>query len=1225
MSKKGQDNQRGITFQNKVALLYMLDNYKYHNFLKIKLEGDQFEDFTLFFRDIDNKSSFFCEFEVKNWKTPLTLNNVRDIIKKELKKNMWHNVEKGSFFIVASSFSKECKEQIKSFKKNNYLFGSYKDFYSIKDIYKQMYGSHPILDWSKEEILFFNKRVNLKELDEESVDKRIQERFHYEQSFFYTKENAQNIISRLFKKITEKSSVGGELTKQWIEKIITEFCNVETKKSESYDLNKDLGQVIQNIEQKLQSEDTFAELNADKYITPISKRERAVFDIVNELKTKKFQFKKIKWFFDKILIKDRYMLHSLDLLKQYAKKEDLDSEDKDNILQFIFKLYEYESRSSSVYQHSFDHFYRDSIFKILSKLSETNTSDDFKQKIQEFLNKVLPDWETTHQNHIEYEYYRFRDVPKIIKNILGCTKEGIKLVFKKYDFTRTRDQQDRIHYNYIEKFINQDFENNFPVVVKGLVDQFTSLYKSYGFDDYDGSELSGGGYFGSGGRHYLQAVQWESLLSNCVTSFYNQKKNWACLKTIINTPCSKENPVFVKRSFIPVLLQQLQSTSEKNPEENKFYKALESILEIKKGLPTTEDVVIDEIYRKYLHKTDINWPGGLKDLPLLDVEQDNLKKTNIKIPSSYLNLIIKKILYKYSKSGISYNILMIQLIMRLIESGELQFKEDLKRILLNKDFQKSHIYEQTLRILSGKTTNQNIKEFFNEIKNQIDISQNKSLMYENIAIPSSPPIASKPPVTSKPPAIEKLFKSSSKKDLDNLADILHMAFLKNNSDFIKKVLTFMDGDLEGFYQRAKVSEYLMQVIAQMAPWASSFLQNEKLAEKIMNMCINDIDLCGESKILHEEIIKKEASLGITTMRAHLCCSINSYVSRYCREQDKESLKKLEQAFLWIKILIDLDGSLAKKIPGFPSPNYYLRYFAIMPLLNLSYYRTRKNLNKYKPGLGDEVKNFAFAILEQTEQEIEINKYHPVNLLNQIGRLFNVIRDLDEREAKKVLYFIRKFNIAEEDHLFIYYAVFREKDPLFKGIDFKTDWFKEELKKICKGKTNSLKGAISFTIYKRIENQNKETNKPEPDFNVFEKVKDYWVLLFKDINKNIRFSLIRALAIVLDRDKSYYDKYNKYFFILIKKTLESIKESEDSDFLHWKEVLQAVSKHAPDDLTKILFLFLDKGNKGTGWIPFHYEVINSLIPEIKKQRNKITKDKVSRVVTELKKYNICNLT
>ena len=109
------------------------------------------------------------------------------------------------------------------------------------------------------------------------------------------------------------------------------------------------------------------------------------------------------------------------------------------------------------------------------------------------------------------------------------------------------------------------------------------------------------------------------------------------------------------------------------------------------------------------------------------------------------------------------------------------------------------------------------------------------------------------------------------------------------------------------------------------------------------------------------------------------------------------------------------------------------------------------------------------------------------------------------------------------------------------------------------------------------------------------------------------------------DKSYYDKYKKYFFILIKKTLESIKESEDSDFLDWEEVLQAVSKHAPNDLINILFLFLDKGNKVTGWIPFHYEVINSLIPEIKKQKNKITKDKISRAVTELNKYNICDLT
>ena len=1177
MSKKGQDNQRGISFQNKIALLYMLDNYKYSNFLKIKLEGTGFEDFTLFFSNINNNTSFFYEFEVKSRQKPLKLTDIRHIIKKEVEKGVGRYSDEGSFYIVAPSFNEECKKQIKTFKDNIWFSEtSYKDFDSIKKTYEKWYGEHPILQWSKEEILFIKQKTEIVELSEKSTYQQIQERFYYEQPFFYTKDNAQNIIARLFKKVTEASSAGGELTKQKIEKIITEFCTSETDKSESYSLEKDLGSVVQDIEKKLETEDEFAKLNDSKYITPISKRERAVFYIADKLKEKTFKFKKIKWFFDKLLIKDRYMLHSLALLKQYATKENLDQEDKTSILCFINKIYDYESNSSSFYKHRFDNFYKNDIFTVLLNLSKSDISDDFKIIANGFLNKVLPDWEKIKQERIDY--YTYKDVPKIIKNVLGYTKEGIELAFKKYNFTGSRDHQGHIYNNYIEEFINKDFKTHFPIVVKDLIDQFATLYKSYGYDDYSGYELSGGGYFGSGGRYNLQYFKWELLLSNCIIRFYDKTKDWEFLKSIIDSSIDKKNPVFVKRSFISFLLRQLHGASEKQPKENKFYKALESILDIKDGLPRTEDVVIDMLY----------------------------KRSGENIPDVYLNLIIRKILYKYSKTGISYNILLIQFLMQFIENGKLQFKEDLKRILLDKGFKSSHVYKQALDILTRKIKNPLIKEFFTEIKDKLDISQNISLLYEDL------------------PAVEKLLNSSSKKDLDILAGRVEKDIWSNNHDFIKKILKLMEDDFEGFYKRSKVSERLMQIIARMPSYATAenILNNEKLAEEIIDMCVkNDTNLCGESKTLHEWVaIKGEESLGITTMRAHLCFSIDSYVTYYCQKTDKEALKKMEKAFSWIKILIDLDGSLANKIPDFPKPNYYLRYFALIPLTNLSYYSTRKNLNEYKPGLGDKIKDFAFEILEQTEREIETHKYNPTGLLDRIGMLFDIIRDLSEEEAKKVVYFIRKFNISEVAHLFIYYAIFREQDRLFAGMDFKSKWFKKELQDICKSQADKLKREISFIIYKSIENTNEETKKIKPNFDLFDKVKDYWMLLFQNINKDMQFSLIRTLAFVLDRDKSYYNKYKKYLFKLIEKTLENTEES-DGYFLDWDETLQAVSKHNPDDLIEILSLFWKKGNSITGWFPFYYEVTNRLIPEIKKQRDKISKYKIEKSKKELKKYNI----
>ena len=78
-------------------------------------------------------------------------------------------------------------------------------------------------------------------------------------------------------------------------------------------------------------------------------------------------------------------------------------------------------------------------------------------------------------------------------------------------------------------------------------------------------------------------------------------------------------------------------------------------------------------------------------------------------------------------------------------------------------------------------------------------------------------------------------------------------------------------------------------------------------------------------------------------------------------------------------------------------------------------------------------------------------------------------------------------------------------------------------------------------------------------------------------------------------------------------------SENPVFL--REVLPAISKHKLDDLIEVLVLFLKKGDNITGRIPFYYEVVNDLVPEIKTQESKIDQKKIKKIREELQKYNI----
>ena len=380
-------------------------------------------------------------------------------------------------------------------------------------------------------------------------------------------------------------------------------------------------------------------------------------------------------------------MQGFNLLKKYINKGDFDQEDKASVLKFINTLYEYGLNSSPVYKHHFELFVREDIFEIVLNLSKTNTSNDLKRQIRALLDKIIPDWNKAGQEHTESGYYYiYKDFPKAIKNIFGYSIDGINFIFKKYSFARRKNYDNQNLYNYIEEFINNDFEKNFHTIVKQLVNQFTMLYSNSNI--YTGYELSGGIYSGSNNCYDLDTFQWESILSRCIEQHYNIKNSSEFLKSMVYSKVNKDNPIFIKRSCIPLLLKKLQNASEKNPRENEYYKYLKSILSIKGGIPSTEDVVIHELYSKYSQ-----------------------------IPDIYLNQIIEQILYKYSDKGVSGNILVIQFIVYLIEVEKLQFKEDLKRILSDKKLSSHHVYTDILKILESKLHNQNIKEFFNEIKN----------------------------------------------------------------------------------------------------------------------------------------------------------------------------------------------------------------------------------------------------------------------------------------------------------------------------------------------------------------------------------------------------------------------------------------------------------------------------------------------------------------------------
>lgn len=1159
MSRKGQDNQRGVTFQNKVALLYMLRYLKYSNFLSIQFEGDDFSDFTLFFRDEDKGVNFFHEFEVKCRSNPISTSYVKQIVTGRLQKGIEQYSAEDKFYIVAPMFTQKCKDEIKEF----LLFYSmgYKDFKSQQLLDRSLFGDSSSVKWKEEEFAFLS-HVKLEEIELQHIDSKIVQYFAYKDHFFYTPGDLNNIISELFKEVSQRSGVGKSLTKDEIQSIIKQFCSSQVQK---YNIGRasSLGGLLEKVEPFLVEEEKFKTLEND--LTPISNNPRVILRITKELQKKTFKLNSIKWFINSILLKQPYSYLFLDLLKKYIYSDD----DIHCILDIINNICNSETVDL------LDPYFSIQICELIKEISEKNDLINFREKICSILDSIIPDWKSTHQHYYK-KIWGNKYVPKLVCKVFDNKEEGVFFIFKKHDFVHMRTDigsyynvlNKNYYLDFIKDFINEDFKRNFKIVVKNLSDQFTTIYESWGIR-YIGFEVTGG-FSGVNNTYNLNVFRWEKVLSNCIEELYNKTDDWKYLRNMLNKKVSKNNPLFVKRSFIPFLLRQMEQFSA----EGKYYKALEIIIEIDKGFPHTEDVVIKEL-------------------------------SGVNIGDHYLKLILDKVLCK-SHNRITFSIIIIQFIISLIARGKNYFEDILKAHLMNEDFKSHFIYSNTLGILANYITNEHIQNFLNKNKNDIDYSLNMDLSAYFIQLDPSKEII-------------ELLESSNYDGFNRLASTIEKFNLTNKHEEIKKILNLMKDEnlLNNFYEKAKNSDYLKKMMAGvLADHAVRY--DVELAEKIIQLCIEDPNLCDESESLNHKMIDGEVYSALVTMRSYLCFfSIPNYIYYNFQKGDDISLARVEKSFRWIQRLIDLDGSLAESIEGFPKPNYYLRSYVIKSLISVSYYETRVTLNKFKKNLGNDIKDFALSILKSTKEELLESKHQPTFLLEQIGDLFDVIRDLNEREARLVLEFVNQFEVVSACHLFIYYALFRDGEPIFfdKDKNFARDSFEKTLKEVCMGKPNRVKVEIAHVMSNGMGNDDKL------DANNFNKMEKYWWALFKDVNSDIIYSLMRGLSYILKDSKYYYNKYKKYFFKLIIKIL-NLKDVSKGYFLGLHIIIPTIKKYNPDDLCELILLFLDEGDAKTGEFPFQIEVKHNLIEEfIRVQGGMNDQNKVREVNQKLQHFGL----
>ena len=678
--------------------------------------------------------------------------------------------------------------------------------------------------------------------------------------------------------------------------------------------------------------------------------------------------------------------------------------------------------------------------------------------------------------------------------------------------------------------------------------------------------------------------------TKCIIKFYDDSNDWDVLKKII----AENEQTFVRRSFIPFLLNQLERNENENKED--IQKTLFFIIKNTKGIPFCSEIVSYYLLNSYQNFSD----SSLKELlcQLIHSREEIL----------YFDESVIKLLVKLIPKDIYFRKMLKELIPQIKERRSFDYSELLD--LLTKNFEKNGFKDFISELLKDDFIR--LEDLVNE-----DSYGMQSFLYKVLTSD----------FMKYSYFIENRISSSSKESLDFVASFLdHVLYSVNMSernDILKKMIQIIKPVInENHRCNLEKSEYFMVTLANFVkPIVNLDLE---FAGKIIEFCINSKkqmceDFLNTYQSLNEKVLKGQDESSICTMRGHLCISINDYLLTTFVDVNNPTKKGClirEKVFNWIKRLIDLDNIFFENNEMFPKSNYYLRMLALLPLSNLSYPQIREQLNKFNLNLGDEVKSYLFKIIEVTKKDINENQitqgienYNPRGFFRYIARLFDKARDLNEEEAEKLLSFFQEFQVDDTGHLFIYYALFREK--IFPEIKFNSEKFKEILNEICKGEVNDIKRDIASILHEQFKKED------ELEDSKFKLLHSYWINLFDTSDKNLAFRLSYTLRYILQRE-NYYKNNIQYLFKIADELLKNWNSNQSLGFLtmNMEKIIPIIIKNNKEDLAKFLLKFLEKGDSSQGRLPFSYEVKRFLIPEYDKIKNDLVDTESKQKIDKL---------
>lgn len=1123
MRTSGQNASKGFVDQTQVALYYLLEAMETPNFQGLEIEGQSRScDFTLLY------SNRFESYEVKSHKRALSFKEVQDVLETQ-KGKVYHKDDK--FKIIVAGLSP-------NFKKIYKHIHDYFEWIDSRGLAQDSYVK--ILSrksWTDEAIRFLSKTEIIEHGDLTHIEHKIFEYFVVKYAIYLNPNDQQSIVSQMFKAILQAGTSGRTIAKTEISDLLRVFVSNLVSPPTSLCSSLSLGKKVYNLNDYFASPSKLKELDNHTLLTQISADARLSYFLFDSLEKNSFKVEEFEFLFAPILEKQVHLWRTLRLLK---KKWEQGLVVPQFLIAFIVRNY-------PKFGHEFNY---DSALDLLCEIAKKDSSGRHDAVILSFLTtnvlkKVSGTWKERWHNK-KKGWKSDKQVAEILKLLIArakADKKFVELIFDYFDFTGddfslTSDTHPGI-YAFVKDYVKKSLTRNFPFVCKKLGLQFQSrfggLYKGY---ELIGSGISQSGNIFSITDKGIVRFLWEPLFRE----LYSERKasSWEFFKKKILdvNPCGADNdtPIYLKRSLIPILIERLSDDNLSQTEKAASCAYLKNILSIKKGIPNTSDIVFDNIRGKDFEKIGCETVMSLICIDSHKYGQDGYP-TNVFVMSSlvklislgyepakvfFLELIRKPDFAKYEHHH--YNSFELLTSYKIIETAPEFIQQVFKSMDLDDFFARAdeyHLWDKG-SLLAGL------------IKSEWDNGKKGSEYFDKLLIGQP---------------VEKI-QGFMSRCLDDLGQYnpqktfsLILPYLKSKDVFQK---FFGDDNI-----RSSVVSLADKLIAQKAYPA---------AQQIIDLCVYDPDPDTDSKSEYNHhrdvLVGKEENL-ITGVRARVCWSLQKIVV-------SNDPALMAYAFEKIKIMLDLDGSLAAKL-GYSEPDLYIRLQAVIPLIELAHPWRRKALNKFKKGLGDNVKQIAFSILAITEKHYDQQKCNPKAIMDALVHVFFKIRDLNTKEAKTVVSFCVKHEIEKASGLIIYFAAYRKKH--YKGIRFNPKYFDQTLEGLCKG-NSPLKSHIAWELWKILsDDQEKGTNS-------FPAVEKYFEALFTQYERRTADYMYMALELLLDK-KSTYSKGKK----LLKKLLEleaAYFKTQDDNTQLWaaREVFDKLYAHSPEDFLEVFAVLVN---------------------------------------------------